>query len=1236
MTGPARFVLGGSLAEQAVLSPRFGTLGRIGVDLTTIGSWDVALPRHDRILVPVDVQAYVVPVGATEATVTVAGGHDDPPPFSTGATRPTGVHLHWAMPDALLSGGHDTTTGSLVMPALPDRWTVVRTLQPHGARQAIATAWVIDAPTATVWPLADYTGQVGTGKPVTPFDGTGGGPAWTASYEGAQGRFTFHDPLGDLPELSAAAPDGFAGDQAGYTVAGWWNDPAQDPLAQAKGPAALDDALAAHGWHVDHEQDDAPTLSKDPRVARLDSMLGLASPTDQPQARVVGNDGRVMARTTHDIAFTTGFPLDAVTSVSIGPAPPTYDSMLHGSVLGVPITAAVPAADDRPDPTAVAVSVATDIEGVLAAFGAAGLGLAPDQRDTAEALVSAFAAGTVSSLGSTDGLDDLAEREHGMGFWALAGDPLPAARADRVRVEDTLPAGPLTVGRKGRAAAAAPTLTPRDATTLRWTKTTTLREGSEVHRAGSGANPRIEEVGSATSGGGPKSRQVDRPAPRYFRPQPLLLAMRGVHPNHRHHGDGLYDDSGRLLCRYPSAVVSRLDSVVDGATVLPTLGSGAIPAEVLLVAREAVLLNPYGGDWLVAAGAPPASVLQQVTARVSAEMVRLYGVEGSYDGSGHVAFAETKAAATSSWDSQRDSDLATRLQVASDLARFSVVRGTPPSPVAITTWRQPWVPLWVEWKVTLEGTTTLAGWTLDGLDLERADADPVAPTFTTTLLGRSMLGLGAGETLRAAVTGWLYAEYQRLATVGSTSYGDPSTLQALADLTAPLDLVSASLDGLREQLLGIDYVGVVARGTDGRPVASGTPTPLFGGTLRLEALRLVDAFGRTLDVPDAALDATSTTEELEVTGVPRTITLRPRLQGSARMLWRLVDPRQPPGTPAASLNEAYVDQVDPGGAVNPVAGFLLPDHIDEGLETFTVAGDPLGEINHDAITGAVTWETAPGRPLPPDAGPLADLGAQESLVGAIAAGMVGRGRRGPRPARPTGVLGARHASCARSTRRCGPSTRSPAWAPPASPASSAARSRWSGRRSPLDAPDDVAEVDITAAGGAAARSAAFDALDTEQVEVALGSLARSDDTVLGYFVDDDYAHFHVVDKVIAAHAFSVGRNQGQLGLLGQPADLLPEGLQHPYLSPDTTVTVRRGQTVHAHRADAAERSRSPHLRHPSPQGPRPGRLVGHPGPDQADAVGPGRAGAGRSRRDPATARRPRWATSRRSPGAPDR
>jgi hypothetical protein len=96
------------------------------------------------------------------------------------------------MPDALLAGqGYGD---ELTLPRLPDRWAVVRTLQPSDATQ-------------------------------------------------------FHDPLKDL----VGKP---FGEQAVYTVAGWWSDLAADPLAGAVGPTRLDARLAELGWWVLHDDDD--------------------------------------------------------------------------------------------------------------------------------------------------------------------------------------------------------------------------------------------------------------------------------------------------------------------------------------------------------------------------------------------------------------------------------------------------------------------------------------------------------------------------------------------------------------------------------------------------------------------------------------------------------------------------------------------------------------------------------------------------------------------------------------------------------------------------------------------------------------------------------------------------------------------------------------------------------------------------------------------------------------------
>ena len=149
------FRISPELAERAFSSPRFEVLGKLGTDVATVGTWDRSMSRRTRILVPVDVQAYVVPRGGAEETVAVSGDLEtDPAPFAVGTPKEPGVHLHWAMPDALLRADHDDETRSPVLPALPDQWVVVRTLQPVGQRQVLATGWVVDARTRVVTALA--------------------------------------------------------------------------------------------------------------------------------------------------------------------------------------------------------------------------------------------------------------------------------------------------------------------------------------------------------------------------------------------------------------------------------------------------------------------------------------------------------------------------------------------------------------------------------------------------------------------------------------------------------------------------------------------------------------------------------------------------------------------------------------------------------------------------------------------------------------------------------------------------------------------------------------------------------------------------------------------------------------------------------------------------------------------------------------------------------------------------
>jgi hypothetical protein len=71
--------------------------------------------------------------------------------------------------------------------------------------------------------------------------------------------------------------------------------------------------------------------------------------------------------------------------------------------------------------------------------------------------------------------------------------------------------------------------------------------------------------------------------------------------------------------------------------------------------------------------------------------------------------------------------------------------------------------------------------------------------------------------------------------------------------------------------------------------------------------------------------------------------------------------------------------------------------------------------------------------------------------------------------------------------------------------------------------------------------------------------------MLGFFVDDDYSRFRLVDKAIAGAATQAGRSRGQLGLYGNVSGLPePKPIKHPYIAGTDdadTLMLHIGQTV---------------------------------------------------------------------------
>jgi hypothetical protein len=1200
---------------RAMTGARWAALVRTDIDVPGLRTWDPTLLRQSRVLVPVDVQALYVPAGDTEPYVrlpfvlTAPDGQPPEPmpaPFDPGAPRAPGVYLHWALPDALLRGTLEDRRDQpnrLDLPPLPDRWVVLRLIAPRDSVTPQVSGWVLESDSARVVALEAWDGQPATGVPqlgrtLTPdeLDGTAGGSVtWTAGYDATVGRFAVHDPLAGLPAGGAVQ------DLATYLVAGWWSDPARDPLDGAQTDSSLHVRLTGLGWSLttDAEGGDGVDRARSVLAARREAFLATADrytvrdvrSTVRPDRGPARPDGagsrandplglsavpkplpvndRLRALAEPVQLFKPAFSALADVAASVVASEPRWprSTLLHGTVHGVPVIGPV-VADGRPGDSALEVALGHHGDDVAATLTALGLGAdTPDERRSLERVLSAFTGHLLTSLGSADGLVDVDEHEHTSGFSALPGGD---GGVERVTLGAT--AGPFDAGRAARGAQAR---NPKSAgkafdpvgldSVIEWTgqdrtslySPSALRSRVHAWQGPDPARPERTEV-----------REVRRPAPRLYRPLDPLVAVKGPRRSLRHGWDGRFSPDGRLLCRWPSQIPQGYAQLVDGARLLPSVGSGALPPEVVALAREALTQSPYLWRWLAEVARSQRGIDAATAAtRIGAEVMLRYGPNAVYDGA-TAAFTATLAGVHGAGERAAVPAVTGRL-VADELRRFSLVQGVDAAPVAVTTWTQPWIPMWLEWAAEVALGDRFDDWTLGAVDLD-PPADPAPAPPTRTLTGRSPLHAGTATTLAKSIEAWARAEDALDArNQGEADEATEFLLSGLADAAEHLDIVTASLDGLHDRLVGLpaDDGVLRPRGADGSlgrvaPVAD--PQLAVAGSVRLTAARLVDAFGRTLDVPVDRLRVPARDEITPVReGTAPALRVRPRLTRPARWLFRFVDPAAAPD-PATEPAEASIDQADPLAMVNPVAGFLLPDHIDEALEAFDVNGRPLGQLMEGGVGGGVQWEIAPGREGPADAGPLYGLDGSARLLGHLAAGMVAAdaAARGGFPVgetQPESGLSAflRAVDSTLWTVDTFASLGSEHIAGLVGRPLAVVRATLR-----LEIDDDLDELDLPDPARRAAREQAYRDLADRAFAVRIGELTRSDDGLLAFFVDDDYEHAHVVDKVVRDGALASGRWQGHFGRFGQtPVVPGEQAITHPYVVADDELRVHPGQVV---------------------------------------------------------------------------
>ncbi len=507
---------------------------------------------------------------------------------------------------------------------------------------------------------------------------------------------------------------------------------------------------------------------------------------------------------------------------------------------------------------------------------------------------------------------------------------------------------------------------------------------------------------------------------------------------------------------------------------------------------------------------------------------------------------------------------------------------------------QPWVPLYLEWQLSLRVDGTVARWALGDVDLEPAgDPDPGTATASRVYSGRSLLTSVSARTFSAQVASFLAQETARGTSGAVLQPQQDTAIGTIASIAGSLDLLSAVLSELQPQLLGLSLADASRTHADGAgnpilPAPIASPLLVRGGTAWFSALRIVDAFGRTVDLdpanvqvgaqlqlpaPPAAATSTSsapatasspatgTTSATGTTPPAPQLLLRPRVLRPARLSLDFVDASAPDGTDPAL---AMVDQQEPALTISPVSGWLLPDHFDGSLEVYDAVANPLGSLLED-LNKRVVWEGAPGRPGPIGAPPAPvrpnDLAARH--VVRFAAGLVAADRLTP-PGQESAL-----AALLRTIDTTAWTSDPLGWVGTEHSSVLVGRPIAVLRMTlQLDVLDDLAtgsgaELELNSAD-MATRQAAYDLLSSTAVTVRVGELTRTDDTALGYFVDDDYSLFTPVSPEVLQQGRASGRLLGQLGALGPASASAPpvKAIAHPYVdATETPLQCRPGQTI---------------------------------------------------------------------------
>lgn len=846
-----------------------------------------------------------------------------------------GVHLHWAMPDALTRASGD---GSLTFPQLPNRWLVTRVVGNAAGKKH----WIVHSDALSTTPPAGKrpptvpVHEPGAGLESAPqrgfrylgawqvFDGDWREPsiarehtlkalsgyelhavatgdiAFAAFYPNARSVFGFYD---DLADLSGAAAELM------YVVVGWYGTAANDPL---NGGLVLTQLKTQLGWTF-------ASQSKAPVTYSLYSGLvqGIAW---NPATRYVSDDPEPIAG---DVAI-GNHPAEALAAYFRGrnhPSLPAFEELFTAFATGLMPTLATPAAGQ----------LATLEEALheLQFTGFDGGTIYTISRGTAEATdLPLPLADALNLLNRAQQAADVAAVQVRQAKWQLFAYWARLFDADPNR---------------------------QDAAFLAFTTQVDL-QGAIARQAASTAGAAAKQKTAVTQmlSGGLTLTPV--PAARYYTPtEPIvLLAGDAAAPAERYGGDGRYHPAGFLVCRLDTDVLQGL--TIAPATTLQASQFSALtpgtpnlpyPAIATLI-EEAALLDTAVGA--AASGASKQDLAVDLVAWLEGGTAKLYGKPV----------------------------------------------GVPPSPVAANVWpgANPWLSLMLLWEVHFHPllATAGAGGLVDyppGFFTANYSLDPNSPRMITYAPGHDGITIdpasidfdpanqqsGTQRYQGASVLSPTAADNLRDQLAKYPGLNADATLKAVSDQLAGTDIAMQSLTGLNDALLtrrrslqlqiGVSptapmpfrqatrqLTSVVTSLADIPPLApepTGAFNVLRAGYMQL-SLQVMDPFGRKRPVKiDNLYIAESFATYARGALEPAIAFVQPRLAQPSRLMFRWL---------AADSTE--YDEMNAHPATTPVCGWVLPDHLAVGFFFYDRPGNPLGSLTLRADGSGLVWQATPG------------------------------------------------------------------------------------------------------------------------------------------------------------------------------------------------------------------------------------------------------------------------------------